>query len=66
MAGSAAAGYLRMIDRIRRRPEHVVVAVFTHIGRIDVCRILAGSFGAVVASETVVGDTGMVEPGWRP
>jgi hypothetical protein len=66
MAGSAAAGYLSMVDGISGRPERVVVAVLTNIGRIDVRRILAASFGAVVASETVVADTGMVEPGWRP
>lgn len=66
MAGAASSQYLGMVDRICRRPKHVVVAVFADIGRIDVRRILTGSFDAVMASETVVGDTGMVIPGRRP
>ncbi len=66
MAGSADAGYLRMIDRISGRPYHIVMAIFTDVCRIDMRGVLARCLHAVVATEAVVRYARMVKRRRQP
>ncbi len=50
-----------MIDAIGRRPHNVVVTVFAYIAGVDVCRVLAGCAGAVVATRAIAGNIDMIE-----
>ncbi len=50
-----------MIDYIRRRENHVVVAVFANIGCLDMRRVLANRFNAVMAGDTAVHNAGVVK-----
>ena len=61
MTGAAGARNLRMVNEIRGRPDSGVVTVFTHIGGLYVCQILAGGCSTVVAANAVTGDAHMVE-----
>lgn len=61
MTGATASHYLCMVHGHDRRPQVRRVAVFTHIRRLNMCRTLSRSIGAVVAARTVAGDVHMVE-----
>lgn len=61
MTGYAGADDLRVVDGIRRGPDRIVVTVFADIRRIDMGLTLAGCRRAIVATEAVVGYSGVVE-----
>ena len=61
MAGETGSDDLQMINHVGRRPDDVVMAVLTDVGRIDVVRPLACRLGAVVAAEAVTRDIHMIE-----
>ena len=61
MTGEAGADHLRVVYGIHRSPAHVVVAVFAHIAGRHMRRALAFSTNPVMATETVVCDTGMIK-----
>jgi len=63
MTGAADAEHLRVIYRVNWHPDIRVVAVFAHIGRLDMSEILAGGFDAVVATDTIANDVRMIEIG---
>lgn len=66
MAGEAGADNLRVIYGIHRGPAHVVVAVFTYIAGRHMRRAFAFSTNAIMATETVVCDIGVVKCCGRP
>ena len=41
MTGDAGTDDLQMVNEVSRRPDHVIVAVRTDVGRVDVRRVLA-------------------------
>jgi len=53
MAGTTGAQHLRMVDHVCRCPQVTVVAVFTNFCGLDMRRVLAGRFDAVMATGTV-------------
>ena len=55
-----------MIDGKRRYEYIGVVAVLADIGRLYMCRSLAGSLGIVVATDAVACDAGVVEVSRQP
>ena len=57
---------LVMVDGVRRFPDRRAVAVLADIGRQNVGRAFAGRISAVLATEAIAGDIGMIEIGWRP
>lgn len=61
VARRTGAQNLIMIDRNRRLPDSAAVAVFANVCCLHVCRSLAGRIGAIVTTEAVVRDTGMIE-----
>lgn len=66
MTGEAGADNLRVVYGIHRVPGHIVVAVFAHIAGCYMRRAFAFSSNAIVATETVVCDIGMVKCRGRP
>ena len=66
MAGEASSDDLRVINHIRRRPCHVVVAVLADVGRIDVRWMLARRRDAVVARDAGVRDRCVIKIGRYP
>lgn len=66
VAGAASTNDLRVVHGVGRCPGNIVVAVLTHIGGLDVCRVLAGGFDTVVASGTVGDDIDVIEIGRQP
>ena len=66
MAGETGADNLRMVDHVDRRPGVRVVAGLAGSCRIDVVDVLAGRFGAVVASGTGRRHIRMIERSGRP
>jgi len=67
VAGAANAHDLRVVDGVRRRPGHVVVAAFAEVGRVEVRqRVLARRADTVVAADAIAGDVDVVEVGWQP
>ena len=61
MTGTAGAQDLCMVNGRYRRPDVRIVAVFAHIAGLYMCRILTGSFRAVVATDAVASDIHVVE-----
>jgi len=61
MAAATAAQNLRVIDGDCGRPYRRAVAVFADIRRLNVCSILAGRTRAVMAANTVAGDSVVIE-----
>jgi len=55
-----------MVDSISRRPDHVVVAILTNVGRIDMSGILARSLSAIVTTEAIIAYTRVVERRRQP
>ena len=66
VAGVASSQHLRMVDRIGRCPRDIVVAVFAHIGCIDMRLVFAGRADAVMTGRTIVDDAGVIEVGRNP
>ena len=66
MAGRAGAKYLGMINIEYGRPCRGRVTVFAHIGSQGMLRVLASRDRAVVATETIARDVGVVVVGWQP
>ena len=66
VAREAGADDLCVINHVCRRKRHVVVAVLTNVGGINVSRMLAGGIGAVMAADAVSGDVGVIEVGRYP
>lgn len=63
MAPATSTQYLGVINGICWHPCIRVVAVFTHIGRLDVRSCFARCLSAVVAVETVPGNIHVIEVG---
>ncbi len=66
MTGTAGADYLRMVDRIRRRPHIAVMAVFADVAGLYVSRALAGRFRTIMATDTITRDVHVVEGRGQP
>jgi len=66
VAGTAGTQHLRMVNRHNRCEYVRRMAVLTNVRCVDVCRILAGCFCAVVATETVAADINVVEVRRQP
>ena len=61
VTGYAGTYDLRMIDAIRRRPEDVIVAVLADITGQDMVEGLAGRFRAIVTTDAIARDIGMIK-----
>ena len=61
MTGAAGANDLGVVDEVGRYPDVRGMAVFAHIGRLDVRQVLARSVGAVMAAGTVARNIYVVE-----
>ena len=66
MTRTAGAQDVRVIDCEHRRKDISVVAVFTAVTGLDVCRVLAGRIHAVVAVNAISSDVQMIEIGRQP
>jgi len=63
MAGTAGTENLCVINRCYGYPCNRRMAVLTNVGGQDMCRMLAGGIGAVMAADAVIGDVGVIEVG---
>ena len=63
MTGAAGTNDLGVVDEVRRYPDVRGMAVFAHIGRLDVRQVLARSVGAVVATDAIANDACMIKIG---
>ena len=61
VTGSATSQHLRVVDGHDWLPHIGGVAVFAHIGRLNMRRALAGGLRAIVAPHAVSGDAHVVE-----
>ena len=61
MTVCAGSQYLGVIDGVRRHPDVGVVAAFTGVGGLNMCRIFACRVRTVVAVAAVRRDVGMIE-----
>jgi len=61
VARYTGANDLRMIDKIRRRPHYVVMAVLADIAGQDVVKGLAACVRPVVTTDAVTGDIRMIK-----
>jgi len=61
MTGTASANDLRVVNRNRRHKQRCAVAVFADVARLNMCRTLARGGRAVMATDAVAGDAGVVE-----
>ena len=66
MAGAASPQYLGVVHQVGGRKCHIVVAVLTHVARVDVRGIFAGRLHAVVTVDAIGRDTHVIEVGRRP
>lgn len=55
-----------MINPDHRYPGGIAMAILTDIGGVDMAAVLTRCRGAVMAAETVDGNTPMIEVGWYP
>ena len=61
MTGAAGTQDLRMVHGISRRPDIAVMTVFTHIGRLYVGQVFAGSVNAIVTTCAISGDIHVIK-----
>ena len=61
VAGRTRSEYLRVVDKIGRRPDDTVMAVLAYIGRTDVREVFACNLRIVVTANAVIGDAGVIE-----
>ena len=61
VAGTTGADHLGVINRGRRLPQVGAVTVFADRSRLYVRRALTGGGGAIVATDAVTHDTGVIE-----
>ena len=66
MTGTAGTQDLGVIDKCGRLPKRCAMAIFADIGGLDMRRVLADGFHAVVTAKTVADDVGMVKNGGSP
>ena len=66
VAGEARAENLGMIDEVRGRERHDVVAVLANVSRVDVGWVLPDRLGAVMTAEAIARNGGVIEVRWRP
>ena len=66
VAGATGAENLAMIDGRRGSENCRGVAIFANVRRLHMRRVLAGRIRAVMAANTVVGNTRMIENYLRP
>lgn len=66
MTGCAGTEYLCVIDDEHRREDIGAVAVFADIGCLNMCGILAGGFGAIVAVDTIPRNIDVIEVCGQP
>jgi len=66
MARAAGADHLSVIDRHDGCEYVRPMAVLANVRRVHVCRVLAGRFGAVMATKTIAADIDMVKVCWQP
>lgn len=63
MARAAGSEHLCMVYRVNGHPDIRVMAVFTHISRLNVREIFAGGFDAIVTADAIANDACMIEIG---
>lgn len=61
MTGTASADHLGVINEHYGHEHRRAVAIFTDVGGIDMCLVLADCLGAVMTVYTVGGNRGMIE-----
>ena len=61
MAGAAGPDHLAVIDSHHGHENVGAVAIFTDIGRLNVCQVLARCIRAVMAANAVAGNIYVVE-----
>ena len=61
VARPAGTDHIRVIDRIGRRPDRIVMAILTNVGCVDMSQTLAGGRYAIVATGTVTRDARVIE-----
>ena len=66
VAGTTGPDDLGVINCGRRSPQRTVVAVLADIGRRDMQWTLAGGGGAIVTTDAVARDAGVIEGGRQP
>lgn len=66
MAGSTSTDHLSVVDRDRGLEQRRAVTVFADSARLNMRRALACSSSAIVATNAVVGDAGVVEQRRQP
>ena len=66
VAGEAGTDDLRVIDGVRRCKGDGVMAIDAHISGIDMCQVLAGGIGAIVAADAIIRDVGVIKIGRTP
>lgn len=66
MTRATCAGYLGMVDHVRRRPDVAVVAVFTNVGGLYVGQGFTGGLDTIVTAEAISDDADMVKIGRSP
>ena len=66
MTGAAGTQHLRMVYRVNGHPDIRVMAVFANIGCLNMREALAGGFDTVVTTDTVAGDSYVIEIGRQP
>lgn len=66
VAGETRTDNLRVIDSVRRCKGDRIMAVDAQISCTDVRRVLADGIGAIVATNAITRDVGVVEVGRSP
>ena len=66
MARAASTYHLGVIDRIYWHPYVGAVAVLTDVAGLNMCQVLAGCVGAVMAIDTIVRNLRVVEIRGQP
>jgi len=66
MAGVAGSNNLRVINGYHRREHIRRMAVFTEIRRLNVCRVLSGCVGTVMATNAITADVQVIEIRGQP
>ena len=66
MTRAATTEYLRMVDGDRRHPDGRAVTILAHVGRKNVCWVLARRSNAVVTVVAASRNVGVIEVGGQP
>ena len=61
MARRTGSEYLRVIDKVGRRPDDTIVAALAYVGCIDVREVFAWHLRIIVTANAVMGDASVIE-----